>query len=624
MDELDAGLAALDAQLRGLGSVLVAFSGGADSAFLLAAAVRALGTDRVAAATAVSPSLAAAELPAAQAYAAGLGVRHLLPGTDELARPGYVANGADRCFHCKATLLDTLRPLADELGLAAVATGTNADDAVAGFRPGIAAAAGGPAGGVDHRRRLFGDRGRAGRGRRGGGRRVGGRPAVPAAAGRLPGHRHPRLLRDRPRPAPGVTGTQLGFDDTVGPGLVEPIRHGRGRPHRPPLPRTIGQQMTHLGGALGLNGVPAYGSAFWVAVVVVLTLVLTVRLKYSAYGRSMLAVREDDVAAAAVGVNLTKYKVRAFVYSAFFAGLGGGLMALKNGTINAGELGFQRSFDFVIMVVLGGLGSVSGAAIAAVLLTLLPEWLRGVREYRMVIFAVVLVVTMIVRPRGLLGLRELWDYLPRPLRVWERAAARPVAGVKSAGLLDVDNVSITFGGLKAVQGFSLSLPAGGLYGLIGPNGAGKSTAFNLMTGVYRPQTGTVRVDGVRVDGLKTHAIVSAGLARTFQNIRLFGDLTVLDNVKLGGQLRRPHSIWATLCRTWPDGGRRAGDGPPVPGPAGRVQAGRPGRRAGPQPALRRPAAAGDRPRPGHRPQGAPAGRAGRRHEPGREGRTDGP
>ena len=138
---LEVRLAALDARLRELGSVLVAFSGGADSAFLLAAAVRALGAERVVAATAVSPSLAQAELPAAAAYAASLGVRHVTPTTDELAREGYVANAGDRCFHCKATLLDTLRPLAASLGLDAVATGTNADDAVAGFRPGIRAAA---------------------------------------------------------------------------------------------------------------------------------------------------------------------------------------------------------------------------------------------------------------------------------------------------------------------------------------------------------------------------------------------------------------------------------------------------------------------------------------------------
>ena len=138
---LDRRLAVLDERLRELGSVVVAFSGGADSAFLLAAAVRALGADRVVAATAVSPSLATAELPAAQAFAASLGVRHVTPATDELSREGYVANSGDRCFHCKATLLDTLRPLAHSLDISHVATGTNADDAVAGFRPGIRAAA---------------------------------------------------------------------------------------------------------------------------------------------------------------------------------------------------------------------------------------------------------------------------------------------------------------------------------------------------------------------------------------------------------------------------------------------------------------------------------------------------
>ncbi len=133
-------LATLDRLLAGLDGVLVAFSGGADSAFLLAAAVSALGRDRVAAATAVSASLPASELGGAREFAAGLGVRHELPGTDEMNRPGYAANAGDRCYFCKAELLDVLRPVADRLGLPHVATGTNADDVVAGFRPGIRAA----------------------------------------------------------------------------------------------------------------------------------------------------------------------------------------------------------------------------------------------------------------------------------------------------------------------------------------------------------------------------------------------------------------------------------------------------------------------------------------------------
>src|SRR5436305_3639330 len=138
--DLDQRLDALDARLRVLGSVLVAFSGGADSAFLLAAAVRTLGAGDVAAATAVSASLPQHELSEASEFAERLGVRHLTPRTEEMAREGYRANAGDRCYFCKAELLDVLVPLAGDLHLAYVATGTNTDDAVAGFRPGIRAA----------------------------------------------------------------------------------------------------------------------------------------------------------------------------------------------------------------------------------------------------------------------------------------------------------------------------------------------------------------------------------------------------------------------------------------------------------------------------------------------------
>ena len=131
-------LAALDEALRSYGSVLVAFSGGTDSAFVLAAAARALGPENVTAATAVSPSLPETELAGARDFAESLGVRHLTPRTYEQDRPGYAANAGDRCYFCKSELLDTLVPLA---GGATVCTGTNADDAVAGFRPGIRAAA---------------------------------------------------------------------------------------------------------------------------------------------------------------------------------------------------------------------------------------------------------------------------------------------------------------------------------------------------------------------------------------------------------------------------------------------------------------------------------------------------
>jgi len=172
----------------------------------------------------------------------------------------------------------------------------------------------------------------------------------------------------------------------------------------------IWQLPKYLGGAVGFSGLPFYTSLFWVWLATALTLVVAYRLKRSTHGRALLSIREDEIASEAMGVNTTRYKVRAFVISAFFAGCAGGLFAHTVGVqLNAGELGFQKSFDIIIMVVLGGLGSISGATIAAVILTLLPELLRGVSEYRMVAYAVALILMMILRPQGLLGVRELWD-----------------------------------------------------------------------------------------------------------------------------------------------------------------------------------------------------------------------
>lgn len=120
---------------------------------------------------------------------------------------------------------------------------------------------------------------------------------------------------------------------------------------------------------------------------------------------------------------------------------------------------------------------------------------------------------------------------------------------RERAMLDVQSIGISFGGLKAVQNFTLRIPAGALHGLIGPNGAGKTTVFNLLTGVYIPQTGTMHLDGVPLRGKKPFQIAAAGLSRTFQNIRLFPDLSVIDNVRLGMHLRGRHHLLSVLLRT---------------------------------------------------------------------------
>ena len=116
-------------------------------------------------------------------------------------------------------------------------------------------------------------------------------------------------------------------------------------------------------------------------------------------------------------------------------------------------------------------------------------------------------------------------------------------------LLDVRDVSISFGGLKAVQNFTLAIPRGRLHGLIGPNGAGKTTVFNLLTGVYRPQAGAILLDGRRIDGLRPDRVAATGVSRTFQNIRLFGSLSVLDNVRLGCHFHSGSALLPTVLRT---------------------------------------------------------------------------
>jgi branched-chain amino acid transport system permease protein len=167
---------------------------------------------------------------------------------------------------------------------------------------------------------------------------------------------------------------------------------------------------TSVGGSLGFSGLPYYTDLFWVYAFVTLTIVVALHLKFSSYGRAFLSIRENEIAAEAVGINTTKLKVRAFVLAAAFAGIAGGLFAHEVGTsLNPRELGFQKSFDIVIMVVLGGMGSVSGAVLAAIVLTLLPEALRGFSEFRMPIYALALILMMILRPQGILGLKEVWE-----------------------------------------------------------------------------------------------------------------------------------------------------------------------------------------------------------------------
>jgi branched-chain amino acid transport system permease protein len=166
-----------------------------------------------------------------------------------------------------------------------------------------------------------------------------------------------------------------------------------------------------VGGALGFDDIPKYTNLFWVYAFLTITAVAAYRLKQSGLGRAMISVREDEIAAQAMGVNIARIKVLAFVLAAFFAGAAGGLFAHESGVIiSPNDAGFQRSFDYLIMTVLGGRGSISGVMLAATLLTALPELLRGFEDYRLIVYALLLIGMMLVRPQGLFGMNEIWDY----------------------------------------------------------------------------------------------------------------------------------------------------------------------------------------------------------------------
>jgi branched-chain amino acid transport system permease protein len=174
--------------------------------------------------------------------------------------------------------------------------------------------------------------------------------------------------------------------------------------------RVIFRNIDSLGGALGLNGIPAYTNIFWVLAVACICTYVVITMVHSTYGRGFIAVRDDEVAAEAMGLNTTRYKIVAFVVGAFFAGMAGGLSGHYTLSLDPKGFDFMRSIEIVVMVILGGMGNTAGVIAAAVLLTLLPEFLRPFEKYRMVFYSLLLIILMLTRPQGLFS----WKRTSKP------------------------------------------------------------------------------------------------------------------------------------------------------------------------------------------------------------------
>jgi len=347
---------------------------------------------------------------------------------------------------------------------------------------------------------------------------------------------------------------------------------------------------TLTNGAQGLNGVippQIFGYSFGISAtpyyyvglaLVVFLMFASQRLKFSRVGRAWMAIREDEIAAAAMGVNRVKFKLLAFSIGAAFAGATGTLYVAKLQTATPEMFMFPVSVMLLVMIVFGGIGNVWGVVVGALILQILQswflqdlsrwinalgrlvdiEWLQHVQLASSIelIFGLILVFMMLYRRQGL---------IPASRRVaaltTEQQTALPTRGGfdnlqglgalderRTGPLLDIENLTVRFGGLVALRSVALSMPAHSVLAVIGPNGSGKSTLFNAVTGLIAANEGSIRFEGEEIAGRSPHVVLERGIARTFQNLRLFPNLTVLENILIGMHASLDAGAVAALLR----------------------------------------------------------------------------
>jgi branched-chain amino acid transport system permease protein len=323
------------------------------------------------------------------------------------------------------------------------------------------------------------------------------------------------------------------------------------------------REVTH--GMDGIGGIPAPSLGFFhfahdrsfyylALLVLALAMVATMRLERSKYGRGLAAIRDAELAAGTSGVNVSRLKIVAFGISAMLAGFSGSLYAHLTTYISPDTFGFDLTAQVLSMVLIGGIGTTWGPVLGAVMLTFLPEMLRVSKAYYQLIYGAGIVALVVFLPVGLLGLVRRW-WPARPVASAGQGAARspetgavplspervnvalqthaPTVTPGTDMLLETRDLTCRFGGLVAIDSLDLAVQRGTIHALIGPNGSGKSTFVNLVSGIYIPTSGSISFENHEIAGARPWDIANRGLVRTFQNLRLFKSLTVLDNVLVG-------------------------------------------------------------------------------------------
>jgi branched-chain amino acid transport system permease protein len=313
-------------------------------------------------------------------------------------------------------------------------------------------------------------------------------------------------------------------------------------------------------GFAGVVGVPppfAFGYEFGprplyytVALVTIVAFVIVRNIIDSRFGRIFVAVRDVEPAALAVGASPQRTKLVAFVISAALAGIAGAFFAVQKTVVTPDDFTADFSIFFLLTIVLGGLGTLWGPVIGALVFFLIPELLAGMASWRMLIYGVILLGLMLFAPHGLYGaLRQAWQRLtpppPRPpAEVARHSEHPPIAGLA----LEISGLSKRFGGVQALEGVAFSAPAGSCCAIVGPNGSGKTTLLNLASGYYKPDAGSVKIGGIETLGSSAQKIAARGIGRTFQTPRLVAGLTALDNVVLGAFKRERANLLSIALR----------------------------------------------------------------------------
>lgn len=322
--------------------------------------------------------------------------------------------------------------------------------------------------------------------------------------------------------------------------------------------KIVGEWTEVFGGATGIYGIrpltwddEPLTSQQWVGFGIVLcavTHLLLRNLLRGRFGRAFLSLQADEIASSSVGVRVYRAKVIAFVVAAVTCGIAGALVAQQNQYINSDFITFHLSIFILLLVLFGGAGSQYGPLVGAVILTLIDALLARWPSVQHFLYGFLLLFALYVMPGGVTGLFAKWFRRPaQALQTGSAGSESTRIGPKGEGeLLIAQGVTKHFGGVKPAQNVSFQLQRGHIHALIGPNGAGKSTMINMLTGLIPPSEGSIRFLGQEISGRPVHSICCMGMGRTFQNLRLFAELSVLDNVMLGRHSRMTNGFFASM------------------------------------------------------------------------------